>query len=440
MQNVLQRNEKSGTIYLLYYVQNYYKKDEEEDMKRRISKLLTLVLSTALLLGGCGGASGKATTPKSIVDSEERTITYVTENYEKDTEPKKVIVFENGVATLYDTGDYTLGDFAQMTDDEVVENLLAIIEEKNKTEIEKNQEYLAEKQSKIKDLKTNSFSVQNDKSCGEWLKFAIGYGGKDIDGFLYEEYGTEYTEYLETNADALYIWLDSFSLYLTEHLTGGNLSVCEALYNLAQQNEDELFGQGTSLAEDWQNYMARHEGEKFAPIFERYVNTSKVGLEEIKTATELFDTVITEGTMVANEAVNSNNQEMIDSLQQELDTYNQKIEELQNKEIAGESYPTVVNLMTDGTGNNVQFEAFVMLGEDSIEYAIGLIDIVYSGESRKAIYDSQYAVYGATTDGSNVAGFLLIRDESKNGAKFGIDTLETKGIYIDAEEYSDFTE
>lgn len=405
-------------------------------MKRRITKLLTLALSATLLLSGCGGSSGKATTPKSIVDSKERTITYVTENYEKDTEPNKVIVFENGVATLYDTGDYTLGDFAQMTDDEVVENLLAIIEEKNKTELEKNQEYLAEKQSEIEDLKANSFSIQNNESCGEWLEFAIGYGGKYIEDFLYEEYGMEY---LETIDEAVYIWAESFGLYLEEHLTDDNRGVCEALYNLAQQNEDELFGQGTSLAEDWQNYMARHEGEKFAPIFKRYVNTNKVGLEEIKTATELFDTVIAEGTAVANEAVNSNNQEMIDSLQQEIDSYNQKIEELQNKEIAGESYPVVVNLMTDGTGNNVQFEAFVMLGKDSIEYALGLRDVVYSGDSRKAIYDSQYAVYGATTDGSNVAGFMLIRDNSKNGAKFGIDNLETKDVFIDAEEYSDFT-
>lgn len=96
--------------------------------------LLTLALSVTLL-GGCGGSAGNATTPKSIVDSEERTITYVTENYEKDSKPTKVIVFENGVATLYNTGDYTLGDFAKMTDDEVVESLLAIIEEKNTAEI-----------------------------------------------------------------------------------------------------------------------------------------------------------------------------------------------------------------------------------------------------------------------------------------------------------------
>jgi hypothetical protein len=394
-------------------------------MKRKVAMLLTLAFSVTLL-GGCGGSSGKATTPKSIVDSKERTIAYVTEHYEKDSRPKEVIVFENGVATLYDTGDYTMGDFAQMTDDEVVENLLAIIEEKNKTEIEKNQGYLTETQSTIEDLKANPFSIPNNESCGEWLELAIGGYGEE---FFYEEYGDE----------AVYIWVESFYLYLEEHLTDDNRGVCEALYNLAQKNEDELFGQGTSLAEDWQNYMARHEGENFEPIFKRYVNTNKVGLEDVKTATELFDTVIAEGIMVANEAVNTNNQEMIDSLQQAIDSYNQKIEELQNKEIAGESYPVVVDLMTDGTGNDVWFEALVMLGEDNIEDVIGLGDILYSGDSRIAIYDSQYAGY-SVTDGSNVLGFMLIRDDSKNGAKFGIDTLETNGVYIDAEEYSDFTE
>lgn len=221
-------------------------------------------------------------------------------------------------------------------------------------------------------------------------------------------------------------------------MTDVNCDVCEALYQLAQR--DELFGQGTSLAEDWQNYMKRHEGEKFAPIFESYIDTSEVGLEDIQSATETFDTVIAEGIETANEAVNSHKQEMIDSLQQEVDSYNQTISELQSKEVAADSYPTKISLITDGTGNGVQFEMITMLDEDSIERAIGLRGIVYSGDSRIAVYESQYAAYGVTTDGSNVAGFMLIRDDSKKGMTFGIDTLETKGVYIDAEEYSDFTE
>ncbi len=403
-------------------------------MKRRITTLLALALSATMLLGGCGGGSGKETTPKSMVDSKERVIAYVTENYEKDSKPKNVIVFENGMATLYNTGDYTMGDFAQMTDDEVVENLSILIEEKNNGEIEKYKGYLSEKQTEIENLKTISVSFQNNTNCHEWLEAMCN--GFNIE-MLIDEYGMEY---MENNSEAFYAWGEAFNQYLAENLTDDNRSVCEALYyNLARKNEDELFGQGTSLAEDWQNYMARHEGEKFAPIFERYINTNEVGLEDIKSATELFDIVIAEGIETANETVKSYNQEIIDSLQKEIDSYNQKIGELQNKESAVESYPTVVNLMTDGTGNGVQFEAMVMLGEDSIEYAIGLRDIVYSGDSRKSIYESKYAVYGVTTDGSNVAGFMLIRDDSKNGKKFGIDTLETKGVYIDAEEYSDFT-
>lgn len=254
---------------------------------------------------------------------------------------------------------------------------------------------------------------------------------------LFGKYGMEY---LETNYEMFYVWEENFCLYLDENLTDVNRGVCEALYyNLARKNEDKLFGQGTLLAEDWQNYMTRHKGEKFAGIFGGYINTNKYGLEDIKSAMEMFDTVIAGGIETANKAVNSYNQEVIDSLQQEIDSYNQKISELQNKESAVESYPTAVNLITDGTGNGVQFEAIVMLGEDSIEYAIGLRDIIYSGDSRKAVYESQYVVYGVTTDGSNVAGFMFIRDDSKNGAKFGIDTLEMKGVYIDTEEYSAFT-
>lgn len=391
-------------------------------MKRKLATLLTLALSTTMLLGGCGGSSGKETTPKSIVDSKERTITYVTEHYEKDSKPKKVVVFENGVATLYDTGDYTMGDFAQMTDDEVVENLMAIIEEKNNAELETWQESLAKKQSDmeaLKALKANPFSIQNNETCGVWLERVIDGDSIDYDSS----------------------WSDAFFSYCYKNLTDVNYEICRALYyNLHLQYEDELFGQGTSLAEDWQNYMARHEGEKFAPIFEDYIDTSTYNLADVQAATKLFDTVIAEGIQAGNDAVVSHTQKKIDSLQQDIDSDNQKIEELQNKEVAGESYSTVVNLITDGSGNNVQFEAFAMLGEESIEYAVGLRDIVYSEDSRKPIYDSQYAVYGVTTDGSNIAGFLLIRDNSKNGAKFGIDTLETKGVYIDAKEYSDFAE
>ena len=35
---------------------------------------------------------------------------------------------------------------------------------------------------------------------------------------------------------------------------------------------------------------------------------------------------------------------------------------------------------------------------------------------------------------------MLVRDDSKNGAKFGMDTLKTKGVFIDAKAYSDFAE
>ena len=52
-------------------------KDEGKIMKRKIARLLVLVLSVTLL-AGCKESAGEAITPKKILDSEERTIVYVT--------------------------------------------------------------------------------------------------------------------------------------------------------------------------------------------------------------------------------------------------------------------------------------------------------------------------------------------------------------------------
>lgn len=41
-------------------------------------------------------------------------------------------------------------------------------------------------------------------------------------------------------------------------------------------------------------------------------------------------------------------------------------------------------------------------------------------------------------NGSDSHGDFLIRDNSKNGTKLEMDTLDTKGVYIDAEEFEDF--
>ena len=59
-------------------------------------------------------------------------------------------------------------------------------------------------------------------------------------------------------------------------------------------------------------------------------------------------------------------------------------------------------------------------------------------DTRISIYDSKYAAYVMTDDGSSGHGDFLIRDNSKNGTKLEMDTLDTKGVYIDAQKFEDF--
>lgn len=409
------------------------KKVEDKKMKRKIVAFLTIMFSVTLL-GGCGGSLGKEETllgggsgslgkeetPKSIVDGKEMAIAYVSKNYEKDSKPKKVIVFEDGIATLYDAGNYTMGDFSKMTDEEVVENLQSILEDEKNAKIEECKADLEDKQNDMKDLEAWSSGEGDDATWLEWMMLLHDEGTEDLLGAQY--YNTEYLRG-----------------YVYENLTYGDIDVSEALYYLALNKEDEQFGQGKSLAEDWQDYILRHDGEDFLGIFDGYAEVNKMSLDDIRNATEHIDTTIAAGIEFSKEESAGQIQENKESLQESIDYYSQKLEELQNQEVT-EKYPTKISLITDGTGNAVNLERIVMLGEDSIEYEISLKGVVYSEDSRKAVYESQYVVYGVTTDGSDIDGFMLVRDDSKNGAKFGMDTLKTKGVFIDAKAYSDFAE
>lgn len=97
-------------------------------MKRKMLALLSLVLSTSLLLGGCGGNS---TNSKSITFSElfeKDVIVYCASIGEGETfAGKDERVFEalllksDGTFSLYDTSA-KLGEYAQLTDEEVIAN------------------------------------------------------------------------------------------------------------------------------------------------------------------------------------------------------------------------------------------------------------------------------------------------------------------------------
>ena len=109
-------------------------------MKRRIATLLTLALSTTLLLGGCGGSSDTETTnndsgnssggflsevtnSKSEVLSTEKVIAYKVDSVDKAETPDTLYFFDNGKVTIIRGEEFglTMGDFAQMSDNEIYE-------------------------------------------------------------------------------------------------------------------------------------------------------------------------------------------------------------------------------------------------------------------------------------------------------------------------------
>lgn len=124
------------------HIIRYTMKDEVKKMKKRIATLLALTLSTTLLLGGCGGSSdteatnndstnsssgilSEITKTKSNLLSEclskEKVIGYVVDSVDKAETPKKIYFFNDGKVTIIPGKEFglTMGDFAQMKDDEI---------------------------------------------------------------------------------------------------------------------------------------------------------------------------------------------------------------------------------------------------------------------------------------------------------------------------------
>ena len=126
------------------HIIHYTMKDEVRKMKKRIATLLTLALSTTLLLGGCGGSSDTETTNNdsgnssggflsgvtssksetlSGVLSTEKVIGYEVDSVDKAETPENIYFFDNGKVTIIPGKEFelTMGDFAQMTDEEIWE-------------------------------------------------------------------------------------------------------------------------------------------------------------------------------------------------------------------------------------------------------------------------------------------------------------------------------
>lgn len=398
-------------------------------MKRKIVSIITACL-VAAMLGGCGGTGplGKSTTPKNIVDSKDKTIGYIVESYGKDVKPAKVVIMEDGKAAIYDVGDYTMGDFAKMTDDEVEKNLQDIIKQKNEKDIEKCNESIDEMQAELDELKSDDSHIENNLTWYEWWE------SREAEYMFKEKLGSQMpsdNEYVEACWNIL---CDE----MRENSDSRENEIYHIFVRKIENGDDTEIGNNTSLAQAWQDYVARHQGEDVMKEFYENSGVRTSDINVINNVTAGYDEKISNAVEKMNAKIDEIKEKKEDSLQESIDSENEKLEKLEQKDTKGETYTAKVSLITDSTGNGVAMEAITLLGKDSIEYAIG---IIYGGadkDTRISIYDSKYAAYVMTDDGSSGHGDFLIRDNSKNGTKLEMDTLDTKGVYIDAQKFEDF--
>ncbi|MBP3490133.1 MAG: hypothetical protein J6K53_17345 [Roseburia sp.] len=117
-------------------------------MKRKMTALLTVVLMFTML-AGCGNSSQTVTTGGTTSDSSsgisketasstggtlseclstEKVIAYEVDTVDKSETPDNIYFFENGKVTVIPGKEFglTMGDFAQMTDEEIWEKLEAV--------------------------------------------------------------------------------------------------------------------------------------------------------------------------------------------------------------------------------------------------------------------------------------------------------------------------
>lgn len=103
-------------------------------MKKTLTILLTILL-IASVFAGCGNGNTFSKyelegTMSEVLPSDERRIWYITPHTSKSSYPYYALVCENGLATAYEiktssiiTVDLTLGQIAQLSDDEIIDIL-----------------------------------------------------------------------------------------------------------------------------------------------------------------------------------------------------------------------------------------------------------------------------------------------------------------------------
>ena len=342
---------------------------------KRIAKLTALLLAGSMLLAGCG--SSGANTPKAILDSKEPVIGYMVDGNGKDVEPKIVVVFQEGTVTTYENTEYTMGDFAQMEDEDIIDCL--------------NTEY-AEKMAKKADSEIQSKESQLDSF--EDAQFDI----------------RETLEYLDSDEFPR----DSISNPATQTFLESGLAYI--VYELACMVGDQNGSYPSNFEQAISLVLASEIVEELR------INAEETGLsdDDMIAACKELDSLAADKVAEAN----AEQEKEKEAIKKEIE----ELKEAKSGNVTADSSKAFICMFSDATGNAVAKEGIVW-----DEYA-ALLDVNSSYlENPATIYESQYYGYNVT-DGENFICWLWFRDDSGKGMKMGFDELDEKDTYLDLDE------
>ena len=366
---------------------------------KNFKKLVLGIMCFTLLLSGCG--NGGASTPKGIISSEKPIIAYYIRNMDKDNSPTSIFVFQNGKTKEYDTR-YTMGELSKMTDEEILSAL--------------QKEYIEQE-------------LKSAKSSLEYAnKRANDYQSKIDD--LNKEY--EYTWYE--------LWQDTYTE--AYQLLDGKSIESNLLGDMKNLLQKKGYTNGKTITEDWQALVDSDPNENFykniwfdemynwlyrdvtgspayfQPGLEAYDKALANTVEKKKAAREESKKKYEDKLAEENINIAELESELAELEKGEKDTYNRR---------------TIINIVTDTSGNNTNEEQIIVLGKKRVitKLSISPYGTLYCEEG-SVIYDSTY--YGYTLcDGYN---YLFFR----NNNNLTFDSVNTKDVYIDLENYDQFFE
>lgn len=366
---------------------------------KNFKKLVLGILCFTLFFSGCG--NGGASTPKEIISSEKPIIAYYTDKMDKEEVPSSIFVFQNGKTKEYDTR-YNMGDLSKMTDEEILSAL--------------QKEYIEQE-------------LKSAKSSLEYAQKRATDYQSEIDS-LSKEY--EYTWYG--------LWDDTYTE--AYQLLDGKRIESSLLGDMKNLLNKKGYTNGKTITEDWQALVDSDPNENFYKNiwFDEMYNWLyrdvtgspayfQPGLEAYDKA--LANTV--EKKKVQREETKKKYEDKLAEENANIAEIENKIVELEKGEKDTYNRRTIINIVTDNSGNNVNEEQIVVLGKKKVisEISLSPYGTLYCEEGAE-VYDSTY--YGYTLcDGYN---YLFFRD-NKN---LTFDSVDAKDVYIDLEDFEQFFE